>query len=128
MKKKEDLKKLQRTIYQWQERLLLSAWRIDVYISEDPCEENEFANAKADTSVDYMDCTLTFYPMFFKQNAKEQEITIVHELCHIFTAELKQKLIWAKNGISIYETEITRMTEQATSLIERVITKAYEPK
>lgn len=112
---------LHETIYKLQEKMLLSHWQINTYISEVDCEDNPEADAKCDTEIDYLTAELTLYPRFFKVSKPEQRQTLIHEMIHMILAEYKQKMIMAKNGLQIFDSEINRLDEQAVSHLERII-------
>lgn len=90
MRKREKIKLVNDIIIKWKEKLYLQEWDLKVKIKLEACEN--FPGRIADISPNeiYFKATINIYPNFWKESGKEQELDLVHELCHCHTEESDQ--------------------------------------
>lgn len=124
MTKDKARKLVDKFISKYKEKANISHWTITAKF----IEEQEFYNKNktlASINADdvYLNAEIFIYPAFFKENIKEQEKIIAHEISHCLTnpiADLCGELI---SGKLVTSRELEKETEKLTEIIAILMTR-----
>jgi hypothetical protein len=117
----------------WRHRLFLQKYRIRVRFMKENMTannpEDQFFNICADAVVDYRyhEIIVRIYPLFWGEypEREQQELTLVHELCHGVTEQMKDACYRAINGHGVSRTEIKDLWEATTDWIAMIAFYAF---
>ena len=134
MATKVQQERVNRWISKWKSKLLLDRWAIVVeYVAADPeytRSDGTVAHAYAEISVDtrYREAALKIYPVLFRKPVGHQQATLLHEIIHIITNDVKTALDAAvrKGAISARNRDdvLEGITEDITKIILKPRMKA----
>lgn len=101
-------------IRKWRSKLYLEDWNFKTrYCHED---ENDSA-AEIKMQIAYKDATITVQPKLWKEDKKQREMIICHELCHCIAQPLVQLAVDAGDGHAVSAREIDHWKEHVTQHI-----------
>lgn len=111
-------------VERWKPRLLLHNWAVITKLAaEDKSSDPEGLRvlAEIESRVPYKESTLTVFPTFWTEGAHTQEITILHELCHIVTEPMRTAIFTSK----LSGKRQGEISEEATEHIAKVVWRSY---
>lgn len=120
-------KQLQKWVDVWKERLLLHRWGVTIHCAEKdiPQENNRTLHALSLIDTQNSESKIRLYPALWKEPSGFQEMTIVHELAHIYTNPLKQALELAVQEEAVTQEQADHIVENLTNDIAKIAYKAY---
>lgn len=76
-------------VQRWCPKLYLDEWRVRVTFPKHQQKwERGITNCDIHVDTTYLEARMRIYPSWFLAPSEERELMIIHELCHIHTAEL----------------------------------------
>lgn len=116
---KKDRKRIQKIIEKWRPKLFLGEWFIDIqYPNEDRPEVGVYeVIAEINADVKYMKALISVYPCWTDKNPLNQEMAIVHELCHCITQEMADIAHGQMNGVHYPSHVCTDAWERLTQRV-----------
>ena len=79
-------------IEKWLPRLGLNEWIINVEVVEKLHKIDKRCEAEIEEDIKYLEADMTVYSSFWNNDARHQEINIVHELVHLMFCRLHKHL------------------------------------
>jgi hypothetical protein len=131
MANKRERDRINGWIAKWKPRLLLDNWGIQVeYKGEDSDgkrSDGEAVLTAAEIVVDhrYKEARILVYPMLFTRPVAYQHSTIVHEMLHIATDELRTALSAGVRKGAISAKSRDDLSEGITEYVTKVMFRAY---
>jgi len=125
MPNKQQIAKIDNIIARWKPRLLLDSWSITVDLQEEEkLTDKDRTLATMLVHKNYRNAWLRVFPALFREPAAAQEVTIVHELSHIITWEIREVLL---NQKPLSESKSNAIIENLTETYAKILYKAYKP-
>lgn len=122
MNKKKYLNDL---IAKHKKRLYLDLWDIDLRILKgkdcEYCESDESTNACLTPNPNYYDAVLCVHGRFWGYSEKQQEMIILHELCHLLTCKMNRLVSRLRNGELITENQVRDEWESTTEHLTKIL-------
>lgn len=121
-------KEVQAVIDKWAPRLGLELWEITTEYTEVAKRDADGHHlAEVAGLNEYMAMKVTIYSDFWGQDTKaERERTLVHELLHYITSDMRRMIDRQRMGIIVSIPESNAADERATETITALMFKAYE--
>lgn len=120
MKPSDQRKRVEKFVNKWKPRLFLHEWYITIAHprEDDPNVEGATANIRVNPV--YLSAHINIFPRFWCGTLKEQEETIVHELCHCVTQEAWDLARAQREGQAFSSDQIRNVIERLTQRMTNV--------
>ncbi len=116
-----------RYIKKWQPKLFLFEWYISVIYAEKDLDADQDGDTLATCSPDatYMKALITIYPAWFKRSKSLREHSIVHELCHCHTEELRELVRRLHKDVNVTLANTTAAHERLTQRMANIAFRGH---
>jgi hypothetical protein len=121
--------KISRLLNRWKPRLMLDNWAIlTEFADEDRKEtaEGDHLLAQIVTNPVYTEARITIYPIFFKEPYGQQVSTLVHELCHIHTHNVRGSLDTLAKHKLMSQKHANEISEAVTEQMSKMLIRSYK--
>lgn len=99
----------------WCPKLMLEEWRVHVSFPKSQLRhDNGFTNCDIMVDTTYLEARVRVFPSWFSAPQEEREIMIIHELCHIHTAELADVALALLDGRLVTREQYRHAHERLT--------------
>lgn len=122
MPKRDDRRRVNELVAEWKQRFYLHGYEVKtVFSTEADADEEVRAHIRCRLADTYHLAEITFYPVFFDQDAEEQERAIVHELAHVPIEILSHLIDQQREGVMVTPQHQEAAVERVTDWLANVI-------
>lgn len=112
-----------RLVELWRRRLGLGEWTVNVKLAEKDEVDQEGAGVNANCNADpvYLRAWITFFPRWGRLPTTERRDTVIHELSHCISQEIRDLLNHARMGETVQVYQCREVAERLTQRIANAV-------